>query len=144
MDNKLIRYCIYESGCRLKFSALVILIIAMIGQSWFSGGQQKRLSVIHEELTFVDRIDDMEEKLKTRARLEAFKEEKDGGLADDQRVKISGFAIHEGAPAVIVDGMVYTEGGAFGEYVIVRITEEMITLVNKETNAIKNLYVFEE
>ena len=143
MNNKLIRYCIIEPECRLRFAALVILGIILIGQLWYRGVQVRRAGTLQTELALVERIGDMEKVIRTQERLEAFINEQDMNFGDVKPTKISGFAMQKGAPSVLVDGTVYSEGSSFGEYVIVKITKKMITLVNKKTNAIKNLYVFE-
>ena len=143
MGNKILRYCIVESECRVRIIALTALAIIMIGQLWYRGVQVERVRVFQKEKAFVERLGDMEEILNTRAQLAAFRKEENIDLTNVRPTKISGIAMQRGVPSVLVDGTVYSEGSSFGEYVIVKITKEIITLVNKRTNAIKNLYVFE-
>ena len=143
MGNKILRYCIVESECRVRIIALTALAIIMIGQLWYRGVQVERVRVFQKEKVFVERLGDMEEILNTRAQLAAFRKEENIDLTNVRPTKISGIAMQRGVPSVLVDGTVYSEGSSFGEYVIVKITKEIITLVNKRTNAIKNLYVFE-
>ena len=143
MNNKFIRYCIVETKCRLKIAALVVLIIVMIGQWRYRGAQIEKFTALQTEFALVGRVGNMEEKLRTRGRMEAFRNEENIDLANIKPKKISGIAMQKGVPSVLVDGTVYSEGSTYGEYIIVKITKKMITLVNKKTNAIKNLYVFE-
>ena len=143
MDNKFIRYCIVEPKCRLRMAVLFLLIALIVGQMWYRGTQNVKLSALEAKGVVIARITSMERELKTKARLEAFRNEEDAAFGNTDLTKISGVAIHGGKPSVLIDGMVYVEGGSFGEYVIVHITPEMITLVNTKTNARKNLYVFE-
>jgi len=144
MDNKFIRYCIVEPECRLRFAAFVALIVIIAAQLWYRDKQVRHINIFREEKALVEKIDNMKETLRMRARLKDFRKGEDIGLTDIRPAKINGFAMQKGTPSVLVDGMVYSEGSLFGEYVIVKITKEMITLVNKKTNAIKNLYVFEQ
>jgi len=132
-----------ESKCRLNIAVLVVLIVVMIAQLRYRGVQIEKIKTFQTELALVGRISQMEDIIRTQERMEAFRKEGDIDLAKIQPQKISGIAMQRGVPSVLVDGTVYSEGSSFGEYVIVKITKEMITLVNKKTNAIKNLYVFE-
>lgn len=143
MGTKILRYCIVELHFRLKIIALVVLAVILSVQIWYSGVQNERLNVVRAEKAMVERIGDMEEMLSTKAQLEAFQKEDTGALVDVKPTKISGIAMQRGVPSVLIDGTVYSEGSSFGDYVIVKITKEIITLVNKRTKAIKNLYVFE-
>ena len=143
MGNKILRYCVVESEFRARIIVFMVLMIIMIGQIWYRGGQIERLGILQAQKAMVGRVGDMEEVLSTRAQLEAFRKEESVDLTNIQPTKISGFAMQRGIPSVLVDGTVYSEGSSFGEYIIVKITKEMITLVNKRTNAMKNLYVFE-
>ena len=143
MGTKILRYCIVESEFRFRFILLVVLLSALFAQAWYRGVQTERLKTFQAEKALVDRVGDMEEMLRTRAKLEAIRKQDDGTLADVRPTKISGIAMQQGVPSVLIDGTVYSEGSTFGDYVIVKITKEMITLINKETKAIKNLYVFE-
>ena len=88
----------------------------------------------------VEEYRQMENTLKTKAQLEAFRGEEDGSVTFS---KINGIARRDGKPTVLIDGTVYDEGSTFGEYMIVKITDQQITLINKKTDAIKILYVFE-
>lgn len=143
MGTKILRYCIIESECRARIVALVVLAIIMMGQVWYRGKQIERVRTFQAKGALVAHLGDMEEMLSTRAQLEAFRQEENVDLTNVRPTKISGIAMQRGVPSVLVDGTVYSEGSSFGEYVIVKITKEIITLVNKRTNAIKNLYVFE-
>jgi len=144
MDNKFLRYCIVEPKCWLRITVLSLLVTVIVGQSWYSGAQDRKLSALQAKGVLIARIADMERELKTKEQLVAFNNAEDAALGNDSLTKISGIAVHDGKPSVVIDGTVYSEGEFFGEYVIAAITQEMITLVNKETNARKNLYVFEE
>jgi len=143
MDNKFIRYCIVEPKCRQRTSILLLLIAMIIGQMWYRGTQNAKIGTLHVKEALIARIADMENELKTKAQLEAFRNEEDSSLGSVKFTKISGLAMHGGKPSVLIDGTVYAEGETFGEFVIVTITQEMITLVNTRTNARKNLYVFD-
>ena len=143
MDNKFIRYCLVEPKCRLRMAVLFLLIALIVGQMWYRGTQNVTLSALEAKGIVIARTSGMERELKTMARLEAFRNEKNAALGNTDLTKIGGVAMHGGKPSVLIDGTVYAEGGSFGEYVIVHITPEMITLVNTKTNARKNLYVFE-
>lgn len=143
MGSKILRYCIVESEFRIKIIALVVLAAIMTGQVWYRGVQIERVGTFQVQKAMVERISDMKEMLSTRAQLEAFQKEENIDLTNIRPTKISGIAMQRGVPSVLVDGTVYSEGSSFGEYVIVKITKEIITLVNKRTKAIKNLYVFE-
>lgn len=143
IDNKFVRYCIVEPKCRLRIAGLLLLIAMIMGQLWYRGAQNVKLSALQVKGAMIARIADMEHELKTKAQLEAFRNEDDSTPGSVQFTKISGIAIHGGKPSVLIDGTVYAEGETFGDFVIVAITQEMITLVNKKTNARKNLYVFE-
>lgn len=143
IDNKFVRYCIVEPKCRLRIAGLVLLIAMIVGQLWYRGAQNVKLSALQIKAALIARIADMEHELKTKAQLAAFRNEDDSTPGSVQFTKISGIAIHGGKPSVLIDGTVYAEGETFGDFVIVAITQEMITLVNKKTNARKNLYVFE-
>jgi len=144
MDNKFLRYCIVEPKCWLRMAILLALIAVIIGQSWYSEAQDKKFNALQVKGVLIARIADMEKELKTIERLAAYKNAKDSVANNDSLTKISGIAMHDGQPSVVIDGIVYMEGNSYGEYVIYTITQEMITLLNKKTNARKNLYVFEE
>jgi len=144
MDNKFLRFCIVEPKCWLRMAVLLLLVAVIIGQSWYSEAQNKKLSALQVKGTLVVRIADMEKELKTKEQLAAFKNAENAALGNDSLTKISGVAMQDGKPSVVIDGTVYMEGDSFGEYVVDAITQEMITLVNKKTNARKHLYVFEE
>lgn len=143
MDNKLIRYCIIESKCWQRIAVLLLLISVILGQLWYQGAQDAKFITLQVKGALIARIADMESELKAKAQLAAFRNEENSTFGSVRFTKISGVAIHGGKPSVLIDGTVYAEGGSFGEFVIVTITQEMITLVNKKTNARKNLYVFE-
>ena len=143
MGNKILRYCIVELECRARIIALAALAIIMTGQLWYREVQVEHVRTLQAEKALVERLGDMAEMLSTRAQLEAFQKEESIDLTNVRLTKISGIAMQRGVPSVLVDGTVYSEGSSFGEYVIVKITKEIITLVNKKTNAIKSLYVFE-
>ena len=142
IDNKFVRYCIVEPKIWLRMAGLLVLIAVIMGQAWYRGTQNTNLSALQFKETMIARISDMEHELKTKEQLKAFNEE-DSALRNVRSTKISGTAMHDGKPSVVIDGIVYVEGESFGEFVIISITPEMITLVNKKTNARKNLYVFE-
>jgi len=143
MDNKFLRYCIVEPNCWLRIIVLSLLVAVIIGQSWYRRAQDKMISALQVKGVLIARITDMERELKTKAQLDAFRNENDDKPGNVTFTKISGIAMHDGKPSVLIDGTVYVEGESFGEYVIAVITQEMITLVNKKTSARKNLYVFE-
>ena len=143
IDNKFVRYCIVEPKCRLRIAGLLLLIAMIMGQLWYRGAQNVKLSALQVKAALIARVADMERELKTKAQLAAFRNEEDSMLGNIHSTKISGIAMHGGKPSVLIDGTVYAEGETFGDFVIVAITQEMITLVNKKTNARKNLYVFE-
>jgi len=142
MDNKFVRFCIVEPKCKLRLAILFVLVALIISQFWYSKAQAKQLTEYQMKETLIARITDMEKELKTKAQLEAFRNDSDGELGNVSFSKISGIAMKAGTPSVLIDSTVYSEGDSFGEYVIVKITSKQITLVNKRTNAIKNLYVF--
>lgn len=144
MDNKFARYCMVEPKCRMKIAILLFLLAVIIGQTRYWGIQNTKLSALTAKGAVIVRIADMEHELKTKAQLEAFRNEEDGTPGSVRFAKISGVAMHGGKPSVLIDGTVYVEGESFGEFVIAAITPEVITLVNKKTNARKNLYVFEQ
>ncbi len=143
MGSKILRYCIVESELRIKIIALAVLAVIMTGQLWYRGVQIERVGIFQVQKALVGRIGNMEEILNTRAQLEAFRNEEAVDLSSVKATKISGIAMQKGVSSVLIDGTVYSEGNSFGDYVIVKITKEIITLVNKRTKAIKNLYVFE-
>jgi hypothetical protein len=120
-----------------------VLIAVILGQIWYRGVQDKKLSTLKEEEVLIAHVKDMERTLRTKAMMKGYNNQQDDPLVGVQFTKISGIAMREGVPSVLIDGTVYNEGSSFGDFVIVKITEELITLVNKKTNAIKNLYVFE-
>jgi len=116
----------------------------LVAEFWYTGVQRKALKGLRDELVLVERIGEMEEKMRTRERLEAFQKEEEAVQDEFQSDKISGIAMRQGVPSVLINGTVYDEGSVFGEYIIVKITNKMITLVNQKTQAIKNIYVFEQ
>ncbi len=128
----------------MTFVILALLIAVLIAGSWYTGVQRKALKGLRDELVLVERIGEMEEKMRTRERLEAFQKEEEAVQDEFQSDKISGIAMRQGVPSVLINGTVYDEGSVFGEYIIVKITNKMITLVNQKTQAIKNIYVFEQ
>ena len=143
MDNKFLRYCIVEPKCWLRVAVLLLLVAVIVGQSWYRGAQDKKINAFQVKGVLIARIADMERELKTKAQLSTFRNENDKEPGNVTFTKIGGIAMHDGKPSVLINGTVYVEGESFGEYVIDAITQEMITLVNKKTNARKNLYVFE-
>lgn len=128
----------------MRLSIFIALVAVLFAQMWYRGGQIKRLNALQSEFALVDRLGEMEKMLKTRERMEALRNGETVDLQAVNPMKIDGFAMQSGVPSVLVDGTVYSEGSAFGEYVIVKITKDMVTLENKKTKAIKNLYVFEQ
>ncbi len=144
MDKKFYRYCVIESRRRLKIITLFVLIAVIIGQLWYGGVQAKQLDALKTKGDLIAQIKNMEKALKDKAQLQAFRNEGDGkSTADVQFSKISGIAMQGGTPSVLIDGTVYSEGSAFGEYVIMTITSQQITLINTKTDAVKTRYVFE-
>ena len=142
-DNKFLRYCMVEPRCRSRIVIFCALIVVILGQVWYRGVQVKKLSTLREEETLIAHVKDMERTLRIKTMMKGYNNQQDDPLAGVQFTKISGIAMQEGVPSVLIDGTVYSEGSSFGDFVIVKITEKLITLVNKKTNAIKNLYVFE-
>jgi len=143
MDNKFIRYCMVEPKCWLRMAVLLLLVAVITGQSWYRGAQNKKINALQVKGPLVARIANMEKELEIKEQLSAFKTAKDAVPGNDSFTKISGIAVHDGKKSVVIDGLVYVEGESFGEYVIAAITQEVITLVNKKTNARKHLYVFD-
>jgi hypothetical protein len=143
MDNKFVRYCIVEPKCRTRIAVLLLLIVVIVGQSWYKGAQYKKLSALQVKSALIARTSGMKKELKIKEQLMAFKGEVDDTSGNIHISKISGIAMHDGKPSVLIDETVYGEGDAYGEYVVAAITHEKITLVNKKTNARKILYVFE-
>ena len=143
MDNKFVRYCIVEPKCRLRIAILLLFVAVIVGQTWYRGAQIKKVSALQVKGVLIARIAAMEKELRTKERLEAFRSVKDNEPNNVHFAKINGVAMNGRKPSVLIDEAVYAEGDSYGEYVVVTITQEMITLVNKKTNARKNLYVFE-
>jgi len=143
MDNKFVRYCIVEPKCWLRMAVLLLLVAVITGQAWYRGEQNKKISDLQVKGPLIARITDMEKEIRIREQLAAFKNTKVNVPGNDSFTKISGIAVHDGRASVVIDGTVYVEGDSYGEYVIEIITQEMIILVNKKTDARKHLYVFE-
>ena len=73
MDNKFLRYCIVEPKCWLRMIVLSLLVAVIIGQSWYSEAQNKKLSALQAKGVLVARIADMEKELKTKEQLASLK-----------------------------------------------------------------------
>lgn len=143
MNNKFIRYAVVEPKWWVRIAVMVALIATIVVQNWYRNVQAKQISDAQKKVDLVAMIPAMEKELKTKAQLEAFRNEGNEQDAQARFSKISGIAMQGDRPSVLIDDTVYGEGDTFGEFVIIKITEEMITLENKKTNAIKHLYVFE-
>jgi len=143
MSNKFLRFITVEPKCWLRLAILAVMVVAIIGQLWYKGVQAKQINTIQKKVDLAMSIPAIEKELKTKAQLEAFRNEGSGEANQVQFSKISGIAMQGGKPSVLIDDTVYGEGDTFGEYVIVDISEQVIILENKKTNARKNLYVFE-
>ena len=146
MANKFFRYLFVEPKCRFRLVAVGAAIVAIVLMLWHSGKQAKQLAKLEKRSGLIGKTEDMEKELRKKAQLEAFRNQSEDASKDSVTfTKISGVAMQKGGtPSVVIDGDVYNEGSEFGEYIVTKITPEVITLTNKATKAIKKLYVFDQ
>ena len=137
MQNKFFRFFSLEP--QFRFKAVIFLIFFIIIPVEFRVFQQKehQLAKIKSEKALVMRIGEMERAIQVNT----VHAQLSGKSSQVTVVKynLTGTSITGDISYAIIDGLIYTEGDTIGEYTVMKIAKDSVTLESKSANKIKNL-----
>ena len=136
--SKFSRVFFVEPQFRLNLSLLLVFFFIIVLESKILQWQEKRLAKFTAEKTLVMRIEEMERIIQENAVKAQLTSQPHVQVAD-VKYNLTGTSIINGAPCAIIDGLIYTEGNAIGDYTVLKITKDSVILENKPANKIKTL-----
>jgi hypothetical protein len=138
-QNKYIRFFFVEPSFRLRLVIVIALFILMGVEKKIIRLQKDKIADLRARVAAVKQIGAMEKKIKF---YKMFQETSDAPVVEEKANEIKGVAFLEsGVPYVVINNNVYREGDKLGEYTIIKITEKVTEMQNKETQETRYLYL---
>jgi hypothetical protein len=127
----------------MHFTVLGVLVFGLFCLGQIQAAQKRSFKKIQQERSLVFKIDEMKEKIRNRLMRQDASNGDIGNKNVNTEVKVEGVMYKGTKPYVIINGTIYEEGGQFGQYKIVKIYLNSLSLFNSETNE-EEIVVFSE
>jgi len=116
----------------LRLGILAALIVMILGLNSLGAKQSRTIKTLRQEKELVMKVQSMKDKIK-------------GAQAHISRsgLKIEGVVYQNNVAYALINGAIYGEGGSVGDYKIVAIGKNALTILNVSTNEQEN-FVFQE
>jgi hypothetical protein len=141
--NKYLTFFLRDRFFIVHFIVLVSLIVGFFTLGQIQAAQKRSLKKIQQERSLVFKIDEMQDKIRNRLMQQDASNQDIGNKNVNTDVKVEGVMYKGTKPYVIINGTIYEEGAQFGQYKIVKIYLNSLSLFNSETNA-EEIVVFSE
>ena len=126
--NKLLAFITKDKYFRGHFFVLLMVIVVVGGLRGCMNKQSQKMEMVRQERALVLKIDAMKNRMIPDILRETFVD-----------VTVVGVIYENQEAFVLIDHTIYKEGGVVGDYKIVQVTKESITLLNVKTDETEHI-----